>query len=132
MAPDVNDAEIIRRFQIRRQVTLCAIALCFLDAMILTLLCDPDCSALFHNHVVVGSLLIASPFVSLALVVLIYKCPKCGSAPFREALDDEGFTIMKQWGSPERFFIIMKQWSSPERCSICGIRMKWTTNETSQ
>lgn len=124
MGPDVNEAEIIRRFQNRRQVALFAIALCFLDAMILTLLCNPDCSALFHNHVVVGSLLIASPFVSLTLVVLVYKCPKCGSAPFREVHDDEGFTIMKQWSSIERFFIMLKEWSSPERCSICGIRLK--------
>jgi ABC-type dipeptide/oligopeptide/nickel transport system permease component len=111
MRDDLNASEIIRRFQIRRWLSLFALALAALNALILLFLCDPDCGALVQKHLVLGSLLLASPFFFMGIVVLVYKCPRCQLAPFREIFGGEGIMIMKEW-------------ATPERCEHCGVRLK--------
>ena len=108
---DLNENEIIRRFQIRRRLALLAVVLFPLDFIFILSLGDPDFPALLNKEPVLGSILLASPFFFLGLVVLLYRCPRCQMAPFRQSFDGEGV-------------IIMKGWTAPKRCEHCGARLK--------
>ncbi len=108
---DLNESEIIRRFQIRRRLALLAVVLFPLDVLFILSLGDPDFTALLNKQLLVGSLLLASPFIFLGLVVLVYRCPRCQMAPFWQNFDSEGV-------------IIMKGWAAPKRCEHCGARLK--------